>query len=59
MTDDNGNVFPIWVEYAGNAMCLVSFGSIIVYAIYLIIVDVFIGKKVKALVNVFIFLFHF
>jgi hypothetical protein len=49
MTDDNGVLYPIWVEYAGNLMCLLSFGSIIVYAIYLIVIDVFINKKVSVL----------
>ena len=51
MTDNNGQyLYPIWVEYLGNLMCLVSFGSIVLYAIYMIIVEILVKKNVFNLV---------
>jgi hypothetical protein len=43
-------LYPLWADVLGNLMCLVSVGSIVIYAIYAII-DLIKNKKV---INIFL-----
>ena len=48
-------LYPLWADVLGNLMCIVSVGSIVIYAIYAII-DLIKNKKV---INIFFLKYFF